>query len=221
MPINISRIVPKRLAEYLVRHDLKSRYHNLSIGSHCTIIGSTFGKNVDIASDVTILNCQIGDCSYIGPGSVICNTELGKYCSIAPGTYVGMGTHPVNFVSTHPLFYLSRPEHNWTFADKDYFEEFARTKIGNDVWLGLRVAIRDGVTIGDGAIVGAGAVVVKDISPYSIVGGTPAKHISNRFKQSEIDFLLSFKWWDKDDKWLKDNFNKFHDINEFIISFSK
>ena len=72
------------------------------------------------------------------------------------------------------------------------------THIGNDVWIGLNATILDGVTIGDGAIVAAGAVVTKDVPPYAVVAGVPAKIIKYRFTESQIDFLLKFRWWEKD-----------------------
>ena len=90
------------------------------------------------------------------------------------------------------------------------------THIGNDVWIGLNATILDGVTIGDGAIVAAGAVVTKDVPPYAVVGGVPAKIIKYRFTESQIDFLLKFRWWEKDRKWIQQNYKRFQDIESFI-----
>jgi acetyltransferase-like isoleucine patch superfamily enzyme len=221
MIISFYHYLLSRLSQYRGRRQLVSKYTDLSIGANCSITGSTFGRNVKISPNATILNSHIDDFTYVGPGSVICYAEIGKYCSIAPETYIGMGTHPSNYVSTHPRFYLSRPAEGWSIIEKDYFTEFQYTKVGNDVWFGLRSAIRDGVRIGDGAIIGAGAVVVKDVLPYSVQGGVPAKEISKRFAADEVDFLLNFKWWDKDDQWLKENSKCFYDIRLLMNVSSK
>ena len=106
-------------------------------------------------------------------------------------------------------------------VEKNLFDEFPSTDIGNDVWIGNNVIIKYGVKIGDGAILGAGAVVTKDVEPYSIVGGVPAKVIKYRFSPDEIKFLLAFKWWDKDLNWLKENKHKFQNIGEFMIDKAK
>jgi len=88
--------------------------------------------------------------------------------------------------------------------------------IGNDVWIGTNAIIMDDITIGDGAIIGAGTIVTKDVKPYSIVVGNPAKHLRFRFEEDEINFLLEFKWWDKDLTWIEENYTKFHDIKSFV-----
>ncbi len=211
----LKKILPHSLRDYLIRRSLKSKYINLHLGENCTIVNTEFGKNVNIASNVTLINSKIGDYTYIGPGSVICNVEIGKFCSIAPQVYIGLGSHPTNFISTHPVFYLRRPELNWMISDKDYFNEFAKTKIGNDVWIGLRGAVKDGVVVLDGAMIAAGAVVVKDVPPYAICGGVPAKVIRSRFNQEDVNYLLEFNWWNKSEEWLQANYKKFHNFNDF------
>ncbi|MEO1486680.1 MAG: CatB-related O-acetyltransferase, partial [Bacteroidota bacterium] len=89
-------------------------------------------------------------------------------------------------------------------------------EIGNDVWIGAQVTILDGVKIGDGAIIASGALVNRDVPPYSIWGGVPAKEIKKRFDEHVIERLLAIKWWDKEYSWLKDNANTFTDINTFL-----
>jgi acetyltransferase-like isoleucine patch superfamily enzyme len=123
-------------------------------------------------------------------------------------------------VSTHPIFYSTKAQAGITFADRDYFEERKPIKIGNDVFIGANVIVLDGVTIGDGAIIAAGAVVTKNVPPYSIYGGVPAKLIRYRFEQETIDFLVNFQWWNKDREWLKNNFKYFHNIKEFFEEFA-
>lgn len=103
-----------------------------------------------------------------------------------------------------------------SFADRNYFEEFEKIGIGNDVWIGANVIILDGIEIGDGAVVAAGSVITKSVPPYAIVGGVPAKIIRYRFEKDKIEKLLILKWWDMDLAYLRKNFTKFHNIDGFL-----
>ena len=107
-------------------------------------------------------------------------------------------------------------EHTFIENDDKYV-----VSIGNDVWIGSYVLIMDGVTIGDGAVIGLGSLVNKDIEPYSINVGFPAKKVDYRFSKDEIDFLLRFKWWDKDISWIKEHYNLFNDYKNFFKAFLK
>jgi carbonic anhydrase/acetyltransferase-like protein (isoleucine patch superfamily) len=103
-----------------------------------------------------------------------------------------------------------------SFADKQYFSEFKETRIGNDVWIGENSIVMDGVTIGNGAIVAAGSVVVKDVAPFSIVGGVPARLIRLRFVPEKIRFIEDSQWWNRDESWLRENLHLFHDVERFV-----
>lgn len=157
---------------------------------------------VDIADHVTVYGgTSVGKYTYINVYSVIYSmAQIGKFCSIGRSVEIGLASHPVDFLSTHPfqladsLFhrnadYLNVKKVKWNFHKE--------TKIGNDVWIGAKASISSGVTIGDGAIIAAGAVVSKDVEPYSIVGGVPAKLIRKRFSDETIKELLLLKWWDR------------------------
>ena len=106
------------------------------------------------------------------------------------------------------------------FDDYKYVAQDGTNKyavvIGSDVWIGSNVSILEGVTIDDGAVVAAGAVVTKDVPPFAIVGGVPAKIIKFRHTEEQRKMLLKFKWWDKDKTWIKENVDKFQNIDEFI-----
>jgi len=148
------------------------------------------------------------------------NTQIGKSCSIAQGTLIGGGMHPSKiFVSTNPVFYSTEKQCTETFADKMYFEETGRCLIGNDVWIGANAVIMDNINISDGVIIGAGSIVTKDVPSYAIVVGNPARFLRYRFEKKYIDFLLDFQWWNKDIKWLKENFKDFHDIEAFYAKY--
>lgn len=156
---------------------------------------TVFGKNNIIYDNTTIVNSQVGDYTYIGGSNKIQYAIIGKFCSIGPEVRIGLGIHPTNLKSTYPGFY-TRSEYYRVEKLYDFNgEEYKQVEIGNDVWIGARATILDGVKIGDGAIVAAGAVVAKDVPPYAIVGGVPAKVIKYRFDENRIEELLAEQWW--------------------------
>ncbi len=192
---------------------LQRRHTGLVLGSRSEVSGSSFGANVRIGADATIISSSFGDHSYIGPRATVVHAAVGRYCSMASDIQIGSGSHPSRgYVSSHPIFYLARPSIGWSFVDQDRFTEFGTTSIGNDVWIGAKATVRDGVSIGDGAIIGAGAVVVKDVAPYSIVGGVPAKLLRMRFAEADIAFLLELRWWDCGEDWLREHAVYFDDV---------
>jgi len=135
-------------------------------------------------------------------GGVV-HAMIGRYCSIAAGAMIGLGDHPTDRLTTSWLGYF--PEaNNWRnivhagavpYVEAPPFETQRAVVIGNDVWIGANAFIRGGVTIGDGAVIAGGAVVVKDVAPYQIVGGNPARVIRSRFETSIIDKLIALQWW--------------------------
>lgn len=182
------------------------------------------GANI-IDENTKIYKTYIGYGSVIGPNANIDNTVVGKYCSIGPNVKIIRGMHPTSvFVSTSNLFYSKKKPRGFTYVNRDKFEEYKYADevnkksviIGNDVWIGNNAMIMEGVTIGDGAIVAAGAIVTKNVEPYSIVAGVPAKVIRYRFDKEEISFLLNLKWWDKGEEWIKQYANEFDSIDRFI-----
>lgn len=181
---------------------------------------NTMGRYIRICENSRFINSQIGNFSYIGPNSKIYNTFIGKFTSIGPNMTIIEGRHPAKiFVSTHPSFFSLRKQCGKTFVKEQKFEEFKKVdgfsvSVGNDVWIGESVKIADGVKIGDGAVIGASSLVVKDIVPYSVNAGIPSKIISYRFEKKYIDWLLKFKWWDKDMQWLQAEAENFDNIEK-------
>lgn len=145
---------------------------------------------------------SIGAFSYVRQSRLSSGVrKIGRYTSIAQGVVAGDGNHPTDWLSTNPFQYGDSAIFRFWSKRKDF--DFIRpsasgngvVEIGNDVWIGGNAVILRGVTIGDGAIVGAGAVVTKDVPPYAIVGGVPAKIIRFRFDEEIIQELLALKWW--------------------------
>lgn len=151
--------------------------------------------------------------------------KIGRFSSIGRYTSVVRGTHPITapFVSTHPIFYSKRKQVGISFVGKDSFEElkYADDKkkyyvvVGNDCWIGAYVKIIQGTTIGNGAVVLPGAIVTKDVPPYAIVGGIPAKIIRYRYDNETIDFLNATQWWNNTPNWFMEKCNIMNDIEAF------
>jgi acetyltransferase-like isoleucine patch superfamily enzyme len=166
---------------------------------------------------------KLGFGSYIGPNSEIAGI-IGRYTSIGPNVKIIKGTHPYTypFVTTSPAFYSLGKQNGSTFTDVQRFDEFLifersnnyAVKIGNDCWIGDRAMVVGGLQIGDGAVILAGAIVTKDIPAYAIVGGVPAKILRYRYRIDSIDFLLKFKWWNKELQWLQDNVELMNNMEE-------
>ena len=124
---------------------------------------------------------KLGDYSYIGKKNILHDVTIGKFCSISDCCVIGLPGHSINTISSSPIFSFVKNGTKTTWISKDIPEEPIEVKIGNDVWIGYRAMIPSNVTIGDGAVIAAGAVVVKDVPPYAVVGGVPAKVIKYRF----------------------------------------
>jgi acetyltransferase-like isoleucine patch superfamily enzyme len=188
---------------------------NLSIGFMASFSNCKFGNYNTLYSGVALSNVIMGDFTYIAENSRLNNTDIGNFCCVGPEVVIGCGKHPTrDFVSIHPIFFSQNRQAQITFVADTYYREFEEIKIGNDVWIGMRAIILDGVTVGDGAIIGAGALVTKDVPAYAVVGGIPAKVLRYRFDSSDIEFLLRTKWWERDVNWLKENALNFQDINK-------
>jgi acetyltransferase-like isoleucine patch superfamily enzyme len=153
--------------------------------------------------------CSIGKGTFIAPGVHIRDkrTVIGKYCSIARDVTIGTGTHPLTALSTHSMVHREcYTEDGPIGVRKENYVEFEQTRpvtIGNDVWIGLNAVIMDGVTVGDGAVVGTHAVVTKDVPPYAIVAGLPARILRYRFDEKTIARLQKTRWFDRDTEFIK------------------
>jgi len=168
-----------------------------------------------VESGSTIYNLKMEKHSFCGYNCEIINCEIGSFTSIANNVVVGGGMHPMEWVSMSPVFYEGRDSVKAKFYEHSR-KPTKRTIIGHDVWIGHSALIKQGVNIGTGAVVGMGSIVTKDVAPYSIVVGNPAKEIRKRFDNLTIEGLLSSKWWDYNEEELKKMAYLFNDTTKFL-----
>jgi acetyltransferase-like isoleucine patch superfamily enzyme len=187
-------LVPEAVKDYIRIVSARRRYPGCNIGtpylSPDVVLGDgcSLSRNVELGPGV-----RIGDCSYLNSGTIVASGRVGRFCSIGSNCQIGMADHPLEFLSTSPLLYGPRN----VFGDGSHWEHYgAAPEIGCDVWIGARVFIGQGVTVGHGAVIGAGAVVVKDIPPYAIAAGVPARVLRYRFSPATVEQLLYKRWWE-------------------------
>lgn len=159
------------------------------------VLNSMIDQTSQIEAGTTFINSTMGRYSFCGYDCKILNCKIGSFCSIADNVVIGLAEHPVNWLSTSPVFYKGRDSVKEKFSEHERPKE-KTTIIGHDVWIGERAMIKSGVTIGDGAVIGMGSIVTHDVEPYDIVAGIPAKHIKFRFSEEIIKMLCEIKWWD-------------------------
>lgn len=168
----------------------------------------------------TYFKGNMGYGAYIGPNGFFMG-KIGRFTSIAGKCSVVIGRHPYKypFATTCPMFFSLSKQNGYTFTDAQLYDEFKCAEsdyfvvVGSDCWIGYDVKLVEGIKIGDGAMILAGAVVTKDVPPYAIVGGIPAKIIGYRFDESTIQFLLKTRWWDNNIEWLKENWKLMTNID--------
>lgn len=190
------------------------------IALFCILQESVVDKTAAICTGVRFYRGKIGKYSYIGNNSFVSDTDIGNFTSISTDCYIGGTSHPTDWVSTSPVFHKWENIMKKNFARHE-FEIFKRTTIGNDVWIGNRVMIKAGVKISDGAVVGMGSIVTKDIGPYEIWAGNPARLIRKRFDDETIDAFEKMKWWKWDDNTIEKYADKFTVPSELIEAWKR
>lgn len=211
----------KRLAKIAVT---KAKYKNVKFlkGANVAVGVSFDGYNV--IGQNSWVEGHLGYGTYVGDECVL-KAKTGKYCSIGHHVNVLTGTHPSHvFVSTSPVFYSTRKQNGLSYVKENKFKEILLADeehrygvvIGNDVWIGFGATLLGGITVGNGAIIASNAFVNKDVPPYAIVGGTPAKVIGKRFEDDQIQWLEEFAWWDKGEDWIKENAERFENIETLM-----
>jgi acetyltransferase-like isoleucine patch superfamily enzyme len=211
---------PSKLFQEFKRRKLLSvfRDKNLLLGTGVSLSEYQFGNHNYVGNGVSLESTSLGDHTYINANSTLRYCKIGKFCSIGSNVKAGLGIHPTHMISTHPSFYSKNKDFK-TFSDQNYFQEYKTITIGNDVWIGENAIIMGGLTIGDGAIIAAGALVTKDVEPYQVVGGIPAKHMKFRFSQKIIEDILNTRWWDLEEEWFEKNHGILRSNDEFFEYF--
>ncbi|MBS5843758.1 MAG: CatB-related O-acetyltransferase [Clostridiales bacterium] len=205
----------------MARHKMKNRDLIVQYRAKATKDTEFEGRNK--LSHDSFFSGRLGYASYIGANSVVIG-NIGRYCSISEKVQFLTLTHPVqDFVSTHPCFYSLKKQNGFTFVDKQLFDEEPHLpnskysiEVGNDVYIGYGVTVIGPCRIGDGSIIASGAVVTKDVEPYTVVGGVPARELRKRFTDEQIKCLQRIKWWEKDFNWLTNNARYFNSIDSFL-----
>lgn len=194
-----------------------------TIHESARIIDSYIGEWTAIGADSRLMECRFGDYSYCVDQVQIHYADIGKFCSIASHACINPGNHPMWRVTQHHSTYRRV---QYRFAESDDAELFQwrrehRVTIGHDIWIGHGATVMPGVTIGTGAVVGSGAVVTKDVPPYTIVAGVPARPIRARFPEPVVRQLLDIAWWDWPRELLEERFEDLYDLESFVEKYGK
>ena len=186
--------------------------HKLRLSSfnHCSI-----DPTARVDAECALSKTALGRYSYVGSGTRITDAAIGAFCSVGARCGIGGGVHPTGMVSTSPAFLAGRNILGVHFAEIPYAAS-ETVRIGNDVWIGEGVFIASGVQIGDGAVIGAHAVVTRDVAPYAVVAGVPAKELRRRFDEETIRRLLASRWWELPDERLRALGPLFGDVSRFL-----
>ncbi|GAA0783781.1 DapH/DapD/GlmU-related protein [Marinobacterium sediminicola] len=174
----------------------------------------SFGRFNEIGARCKIVNTSLGDYSYIGDDSDVINTEIGRFCSIAAHTRLNPGNHPVEKAAMHHFTYRSSL-YGFGQDDSEFFQwrRDQPVTLGHDVWVGHGAVILAGVSVGNGAVIAAGAVVSRDVAPYTIVGGVPARPIRKRFSDEVIAGFERLAWWEWSHELLAERLDDFRHLS--------
>lgn len=183
------KVLPQEINDFFKQHDL------FAFGAVTVSIPFEYESPNSFFNNVVLKNCKIGAFSYINDSTILIDVTIGRYCSIGRNVST-LTAHPTDRLTSHPFTYSRAFPEDIQHNEYEHFQEFHPIEIGNDVWIGNNVSLKGGIKIGDGAIIATGAVVSKDVEPYTIVGGVPAKVIKQRFDDETIEKLLESKWWD-------------------------
>ncbi|HWS43927.1 MAG TPA: DapH/DapD/GlmU-related protein [Pseudoflavonifractor sp.] len=182
------------------------------------LIDSVLGAYTQIQAHSVLCDVQMGDFSYCAGYNQIYYAQIGKFCSIASFARINPGNHPTyTRVAQHHFSYRSA-QFGFGEDDADFFawRRAGTVSIGNDVWIGHGAIILPGVSIGNGAVVGAGTVVTKDVEPYAVVAGAPARKMKMRFSDALIEKIEQSKWWDWHYDVIKERLADFRDLDAFV-----
>lgn len=164
----------------------------------CSVTDSTFGRYCELGQGTRIAHSHLGDYSYTDRYADIANADIGKFANIAAFVRIGATDHPLDTASCHHFMYRSADYWDDVENDAAFFahRRSRRAFVGHDTWIGNAAMIKPEVTVGHGAVVAAGAVVTRDVAPYTIVAGTPARVLRLRQPAAMADRIIALGWWD-------------------------
>lgn len=202
---------------------LKMKNRHIKIAFGARVLPFTRFEGYNKIGERTLFSGRMGRCTYIGANSQLI-ANIGRYTSIADKVSSVATVHPTSeFVSTSPVFFSLKKQCGKTYVSEQKFREVVKLpnsdvslEIGNDVHVGYGVTFLGKVKVGDGAIIGANSTVTKDVEPYTIVVGTPAKVLRKRFTDEQIQSLLKISWWDKPEQWIVEKADLFDNVEKFI-----
>jgi phosphonate metabolism protein (transferase hexapeptide repeat family) len=181
----------------------------------CSITGSHFGAYVEIGAGSRVAHSEFGDYSYCDRSVDIANASIGKFSNIASFVRIGATDHPLHTAALHHFLY--RSDDYWDDAprDADFFDHrrSRRAFVGHDTWIGHNAMIKPDVTVGHGAVVAAGAIVTKDVAPYTIVAGNPARILRDRQPDDIAQRLIALAWWDWSHDRLREALDDFRELS--------
>lgn len=176
---------------------------------------SKIHKTAKVCSGSYLVRTNLGKYSYVGNFCTIINTSIGNFCSIADNCIIGGANHPINWVSTSPVFHSGKNILGKNFSNHN-FKTTEETSIGNDVWIGNNCLIKNNIKISNGAVIGMGSIVTKNVGAYEIWAGNPAKLIRKRFAEDTISQLLKTEWWAWSDNEIKKSSLLFNEVRKFL-----
>ena len=173
------------------------------------------GRYTEVAEGCRLVDTELGDYSYIMPNGQTWCVTIGKFANIAASVRLNATNHPMSRATQHHITYRAGDYFDDAENESDFFaaRRSQRVSVGHDTWIGHGVTVLSGVTIGDGAVVGSGAVVTKDVAPYTIVGGVPARFIRERFPCTIAERLRALAWWDWDHTQLRKALDDFRNLD--------
>jgi virginiamycin A acetyltransferase len=209
--------VPGCIKDYLRILAAKLRHPGCFIDSPWVGKGVVLGRGCLVHRGAELANAvRMDEYSYVNCGAIVASGRIGRFCSIGPYAIIGMPDHPTNYPATSPMLYGSRN----IFGRPCSWNDFPSPPvIGSDVWIGAHAFVKQGVRIGHGAIVGASAVVTRDVPPYAIVAGVPARVIRYRFAPEIVEELLRSCWWELDTRALESRAAEFDRVLDCLPQF--